>query len=197
MNLLSFVRWFSPLDGRAINIFLLDADGNIFSLENSEPKIKNRRLTLHWSEIDVGGFKENKKFERLVLASLNCSFEDAEPFPPPMTVKIEEDRWLCIDILPLPEACKPPFDDAHALLNFRELEARGDVSNDSLQEHFGLTPCEASLAKALTEGESLKEASFKLDISIWTARSHLRSIFQKTDTHRQAELVSLITNTHH
>ena len=194
MNFSSFVQWFSLFDNSTINILLLDADGNIYALQKHDTDTKNRRLTLHWRDINVGCKLQNKKFERLVKAGLKFSFENADPFPPPLTVQIEDERWVCIDVLPLPEEFKLPFGDAHALLNFRELEEQVSITRDSLREHFGLTPCEASLAKALTDGKSLKDASSKMDISIWTARSHLRSIFLKTDTHRQAELVSLITH---
>lgn len=194
MNLLSFARWFSLLDGQTISILLLDAEGNISARNNSNLGSEHRNLTLHWRDLNVGDALQNKKFEKLVSASLNFSVDNTHPFPPPVTVMLSDGRRVCIDVLPLPDDYKPSFDYAHALLNFRELEAPVAISPDSLREHFGLTPSEASLAKALTDGESLKEASSRLDISIWTARSHLRSIFQKTDTHRQAELVSLITH---
>lgn len=197
MNFLSFVRWFSLFDDQAVNILLLDLDGNIFSLSECDAKSNGRKLFLHWRDVNVGDDLQNKKFERLIKACLSFSFESGAPLPPPVIVKIKEDRRIYIDVLPLPDEYKPPFGHAHALLNFRELETQVSVTDDSLREYFGLTPSEASLAMALTEGKSLKEASSRLGISIWTARSHLRSIFQKTDTHRQAELVSLITHMDH
>ncbi|WP_282121220.1 helix-turn-helix transcriptional regulator [Ruegeria atlantica] len=197
MNLLSFTRWFALFDGRTVNILLLDSDGNISAIDSSEQEPEQRKLTLHWRELQFGDVLHNKMFERLILASLRYSFENVRPFPPPITVPIPDGRRICIDVMPLPEEFKLALGHAHALLNFRELETYRSLTHDRLREHFGLTPSEATLAKALTEGESLKEASSRLEISIWTARSHLRSIFQKTDTHRQAELVSLITHIDH
>jgi DNA-binding CsgD family transcriptional regulator len=41
-------------------------------------------------------------------------------------------------------------------------------------------------------GAALAEAAEKLGVSVATVRTQLRSIFDKTHTHRQAELVILI-----
>jgi DNA-binding CsgD family transcriptional regulator len=57
---------------------------------------------------------------------------------------------------------------------------------------FGLTPREASLAAALARGRDLAEAAATLGITLGTARIYLKSIFAKTHTRRQAELVGLI-----
>jgi DNA-binding CsgD family transcriptional regulator len=63
---------------------------------------------------------------------------------------------------------------------------------DLLQRHFGLAPAEARLAFHLVAGETLRSAAVKLSISYETARTCLKSIFDKTGTCRQAELVIVI-----
>jgi DNA-binding CsgD family transcriptional regulator len=65
-------------------------------------------------------------------------------------------------------------------------------SIDLLRCHFGLTPAEARLALHLVAGETLRSAEAKLSISYETARTHLKNIFGKTGTCRQAELVIAI-----
>jgi DNA-binding CsgD family transcriptional regulator/PAS domain-containing protein len=57
---------------------------------------------------------------------------------------------------------------------------------------FGLTPAEARLARVLAAGESLKDATERLDVAESTVKSQLKSIFAKTGTSRQAELVRLV-----
>lgn len=57
---------------------------------------------------------------------------------------------------------------------------------------FGLTPREASLAAALARGKDLADAAEALGVTLGTARVYLKSIFAKTHTRRQAELVGLI-----
>jgi DNA-binding CsgD family transcriptional regulator/PAS domain-containing protein len=58
--------------------------------------------------------------------------------------------------------------------------------------HYGLSPVETRLASLLAEGATLVEAADKLRIREQTARSYLKQIFGKTDTSRQAQLVSLL-----
>ena len=57
---------------------------------------------------------------------------------------------------------------------------------------FGLTPRQSELALRIAQGASLAEASAALGIARETARWHLKEIFERTDTHRQADLVRLL-----
>ena len=57
---------------------------------------------------------------------------------------------------------------------------------------FGLTPAEARLAIHLATGASLTEAADMLGVTHNTVRAQLRAIFDKTDTHRQTELIRLL-----
>lgn len=54
---------------------------------------------------------------------------------------------------------------------------------------YRLTPAEIRLAGELVRGHDLKEASASLSISIHTARTQLKSVMQKTQVTRQADLV--------
>jgi len=71
----------------------------------------------------------------------------------------------------------------------------GASSEDSarvLHVLFGLTGAEAHCALQLRDGRSTGEIATMRGIALPTARAHLQSIFRKTDTHRQGELVSLL-----
>lgn len=61
-----------------------------------------------------------------------------------------------------------------------------------LAETFGLTPTEIRLAEALTQGRKLARIAADFDVSRSTIAFHMRNIFQKTGTGRQAELVALL-----
>src|SRR5437764_388025 len=61
-----------------------------------------------------------------------------------------------------------------------------------LAKTFRLTPAEAKLACVIARGASPEIAAGELKISRETARNQLKSVFAKTDTHRQSELVALI-----
>jgi DNA-binding CsgD family transcriptional regulator/PAS domain-containing protein len=60
-----------------------------------------------------------------------------------------------------------------------------------LQMLYGLTRTEAHLATLLASGKKLQEVADTLHISLNTAKTHLKNIFSKTGTCRQAELMQL------
>ena len=62
----------------------------------------------------------------------------------------------------------------------------------SLVRLYGLTAAEASFTLDLLEGKGLSWAASQNGVSLNTARTHLKHVFEKTRTHRQAELVRLI-----
>ncbi|HXG77769.1 MAG TPA: LuxR C-terminal-related transcriptional regulator [Methyloceanibacter sp.] len=61
-----------------------------------------------------------------------------------------------------------------------------------LAELYGFTGRESALAQLLLEGFDVREAAARLGIGMTTVRTHLRQVFEKTGTHRQAELVSVL-----
>lgn len=79
-------------------------------------------------------------------------------------------------------------------------EARADdVSLDAsnLMPSLGLTPTETRVASRLAQGKTLAEIASIFDISRTTVAFHMRNIFQKTGTNRQAELVALLLRKPH
>ncbi len=63
---------------------------------------------------------------------------------------------------------------------------------DTLRTLFRLTPAEVKLATVLLEGKSLSEAANLNQVGRETVRSQLKSIFIKTGTRRQSELIGLL-----
>lgn len=57
---------------------------------------------------------------------------------------------------------------------------------------FGLTDREAEFATLLVQGMGVAQIAGFLDISVSTARWHLRNLFEKTGTHRQSELLNIV-----
>jgi DNA-binding CsgD family transcriptional regulator len=70
----------------------------------------------------------------------------------------------------------------------REIQARVE----DLRRRFGFTPAEAAFALEIVKGDGRQAAADRLGITVGTARSHLSSIFDKTGSRRQAELVRLL-----
>lgn len=58
---------------------------------------------------------------------------------------------------------------------------------------YGLTPAECTLAQELLSGDAMKQIATRLGLSPNTIKTQLDGIFAKTGTHRQAQLVKLLT----
>ncbi|QRM57104.1 PAS domain-containing protein [Sinorhizobium sp. BG8] len=113
---------------------------------------------------------------------------------PPIVVRWENAAPIVIRMLPVDGVAKSPFLCARALLLLNEIvpPAKSDWRVFSLA--FRLTPAEARLAALLAIGEPLENAAETLGVTKETVRSRVKSIFQKTDTHRQAALVALLAS---
>jgi DNA-binding CsgD family transcriptional regulator len=92
-----------------------------------------------------------------------------------------------------------PFDGPHlptqkvrALLTLNALGPKPSPPAAILAKTFHLTPSEAKLARIIARGAPPATAARELKISRETARNQLKSVFAKTDTHRQSELVALL-----
>ena len=59
-------------------------------------------------------------------------------------------------------------------------------------EIFGLTPAESRVAMRLAQGKSVEQIALESSVLPSTIRSQLKSIFAKTSTGRQSEVVSLL-----
>ena len=78
---------------------------------------------------------------------------------------------------------------AVAVLVFKNPRHAGMPPLSLIQSHFDLTPAEAKVALALAKGFSVKEYGEQSGLTANTIRSTLKLVMDKTDCHRQPELV--------
>ena len=100
---------------------------------------------------------------------------------------------ISLNVLPLQRkdpAARPDLDGGSIMILAQAFEP-ALVSVDTLRSAFGLSPAEARLVRLLATGASLRQASEIIGVSYSTVMSQIKSCFQKTGTHRQAELVAL------
>jgi DNA-binding CsgD family transcriptional regulator len=80
----------------------------------------------------------------------------------------------------------------HTVVILVDLDATPRPLPDALQKIFKLTSAEARLAIEIASGKGLPEIADDHHTAITTVRKQLASVFAKTYTHRQAELVALL-----
>ena len=68
-----------------------------------------------------------------------------------------------------------------------------ETSVELLERMFGLTPAEASVLNKIVAGCTVRQSAEHLSISEYTVRHHLKSVFDKTGTRRQSEVIRLVS----
>jgi DNA-binding CsgD family transcriptional regulator len=94
---------------------------------------------------------------------------------------------------PFPNREEHGYGEPKALLVIVDPDHRPQPPKDMLRNLYGLTNSEADIALRVANGQGLAPISDDLSVSIATVKTHLQHVFDKTDTHRQAELVRLLT----
>lgn len=110
----------------------------------------------------------------------------------PIAIARENRRPLALTIFRLQGRDQNPFAAARALCVIADLAARPMPRADDLHALFALTQAEAELACRLSTGQTLEAAAAALTVTKETARDRLKSVFDKTGTHKQGALVALL-----
>jgi DNA-binding CsgD family transcriptional regulator len=92
----------------------------------------------------------------------------------------------------LPAMIANPSSACQAIVVLVDPDARKVPQTVILRGAFDLTEAEARVAELLSSGASLEDICKRQKIAKETGRNHLKSIFAKTGTHRQSELVVML-----
>ena len=82
--------------------------------------------------------------------------------------------------------------DMSILLLAGDPDRQMDLPDESLRSLYGLTKAEIDISNGLLTGYSLEEISILRRVGIGTVRSQLKSIFSKTETRSQSDLIRVL-----
>jgi DNA-binding CsgD family transcriptional regulator len=164
--------------------FVAEANAAAEAVFDNDVKIKDRRLFVR--DPAARGLLKDAIDQLKTSPRLNPSATD------PIIVKRRDKMPVIVRIWPFEEPLHPPAQEVCALLTLNALGPRPGPSAAILAKTFRLTPSEAKLACIIARGVPPDIAARELNISRETARNQLKSVFAKTDTHRQSELVALL-----
>jgi len=182
----AFVSASRALDIVALGILLLDRQGRIIHSNRAARLLAeaNRHLNLG-KTLTTNISHENKKLRQAISDVLKADHEQVYCLN---LSRSEEER----DLLVLVCALNNREHDPAAILLLSDPEKRVQVPHAVVAELFNFTPAEARIALALAEGKRTDDIATDMSISATTVAFHLRNLFQKTDTNRQADLIALI-----
>ena len=163
--------------------FVADVNAAADAVFDHNIKIKDKRLFIR----DPGA--------RTLLKDAIDQLKDLPrlaPFEPVIVPRMDK-LPVIVRIWPFDGPAHPAGQDVRALLTLNALGPRPGPPAAILAKTFRLTPSEAKLACIIARGAPPDIAARELKISRETARNQLKSVFAKTDTHRQSELVALLS----
>jgi DNA-binding CsgD family transcriptional regulator len=99
---------------------------------------------------------------------------------------------LVVHAAPLARSATDLFMQARAVIWIVDPYANTLPWEPVLRQAFGCTKAESEVAVALAQGHDVEEIARIRGVSHGTIRAQIKGIFTKTDTRRQAELVSLL-----
>jgi DNA-binding CsgD family transcriptional regulator len=162
-------------------------------LEVNEALALNDGIAVVGGEPRAAHRGDQAALDAAIAQALSRARPSSLPPPPRLALRRPVGRHpLVVDVLPLIGAPGISLFDAAALLVVTDLDRSTPPAIADLRHLFGLTAKEAELAAHLSTGMPLETAAEELRISRAHARQRLKAVFQKTDTHRQAELVALL-----
>jgi DNA-binding CsgD family transcriptional regulator len=132
--------------------------------------------------------------DKLADAALVQATQDDAAFPTePIIVKSCRRPPIIIWVVPIYGAVGGLLLGARVLLLLTDLGKRLVPKTRLIARTFALSVAETRIAERIAAGVSLEKAAEDLGISRETARNHLKAVFAKTGTHRQSELVALLS----
>lgn len=165
--------------------FVVNVNSRAEEIFGEDIGVRHRRLT-------ISDRQAQSKLDALI-EKLRTT-HDTTPLPTaPIVVRRVAGRPLLIRVLPVDGPARTPFLGARVLLVISDLHRRPQPQASLLAQTFDLTPAETKLACIVAAGISIERAADQLALSQATVRNQLKAVFAKTATHRQAELVALLS----
>jgi DNA-binding CsgD family transcriptional regulator len=188
------------LDRIAAGVALLDRGGAVHHLNAEAQRIVERGDGLALSETGPRMLSASDPAARRALVEAIRSAVSDDLLRAPhfsSTASIPRPggrRPYVLQFAPLPQenAFSTRASPVSAIVFVNDPERRTVLDAGTLKAMFGITPAETRLAACLCDGDTLAAAAEHCAVEKATARSQLAALYEKTQTHSQAQLVRLL-----
>lgn len=184
------------LDRLPLGLILLSSSGKILLTNQAAEAILTQRDGLSSARgiLETARSQETIELRRLIWGA--CATAAGRGFASGGAMSVSRPslkRPFSVLVAPLRSApFQTPGERPAAAVFVSDPETATEPNEAVLSRFFDLTRAEARVAAVLMQGKSIEETATELDISLNTARSHLKNIFGKTGTGRQGELIRLL-----
>jgi DNA-binding CsgD family transcriptional regulator len=169
--------------------FELDSHGRV--LREHAEGAPTKAIWVSGGQLKVSGELTQRSIDRAVAAAVRAPAQSTVA-----TFFDAHEGYRYLQLLPLPMAARDAFHAATAIAIVIDPTPRpgeASLALRAMSDACGLTRREAQLAARLAAGLSVGQAANDMNLTQGTARNHLKSIFAKTGTSRQGELIALFS----
>jgi DNA-binding CsgD family transcriptional regulator len=184
----------TALDTLSTALILVDAANKILFANRNARAILARHdgLTSDGGRLIAQDITDCAALRAVLAGAINSGTGRTGPKPGATLISRATKRALqLVAVSCRPETLAAPK-KAAAFVFITDPEQKAPDRAQTLRELFRLTHAEVKLATVLLEGKSLSEAANLNQVGRETVRSQLKSIFHKTGTRRQSELIALL-----
>ena len=186
----------SVLDRLREGVILIDKNGSVLLLNAAAQEIiaRNDALSVHRAGLQAANLQQNAELSRMIHGTAKTSSANGTSSGGYLAVtRNSRSRPYLLLVTPLPAHRHFVGVNSAAVAVFiTDPEKKPEANEEILKHLYGLTPKQTNLVSHLLEGKSLQETASEMQVSSETVRSHLKEIFSKTGTTRQAELLALL-----
>jgi len=182
------------LDHTATGVALLDWSGSVLEMNSKLEQIIGDRDGINVSRrrIVLDDHSMQDRFEKFVSNPLKRFRIDSTPMTNAIVGRPSGKRPYVVNVVPVRVSDPTLRGNAALVLSVVDPAVGANLSLDLMQQYFHLTAAEAKVAFEIGRGVSVEEIATQNGVTIQTVRSQLKSVFAKTETHRQTELASLL-----
>jgi DNA-binding CsgD family transcriptional regulator len=184
------------LDASPRAVFLLGGDARVVFMNHAARRLTTMRdgILLEEEELRAAQSADDVRLRSHIAAAMDASNAcDADAEATLIVHRPSGRRPLVVGVRAVSRQRSVVAGVESAAMVFVTNPEETDVPReDTLRALFDLTPAEAKLTRLLAAGATLTQAGTRLGIRRETIRTRVKAIFEKTGTHRQAELVRLV-----
>ncbi len=175
-------------------VVAVDGDGRVLLTNGAAEKIlcDEDGIILSQNQLSAENPHEARKLEFLIRSAAATGAGKGMHPGGSLLIHRRALRPFQIFVVPFHSNCLLADDSPCALIFIGDPDAQPASRAAVLSSLYELTPSECRLADLLFQGLELKAAAESLRITPGTARFVLKSIFRKTGTHRQSDLIRFL-----
>lgn len=182
----------STLQAIGLPAAVLGGNGRVLSANALFDGLTDLFMPVAFGRLAIADIPANRLLQQVIETGL-APGEKIQSIP----IGAREGREACvIHVLPLHRSAHDLFPGGDLIVAVTALRKSSIVpAPQVLMGLFDLTPAETRFATELAAGKTVRSIARTLGIADRSATTYLTRIFEKTGTHRQSELVSLLTMT--